>query len=376
MLNKIDKNLMNKIVSMGYKKNTKVIVYLNDYERNIKQMESVYKSIIKLPIISAVAIDINTSEIVSMAKHKYIDFIAEACKVCTLIYEAKKFMNVEKILSYPRVCESTIVIVDTGIYPHIDFLLGKSRIIKFVDLINYKPKMYDDNGHGTFVAGIASGWGIVSKYSGIDKMCNIIAIKALDKNGETDTSKILEAMQWILDNKDKYGITTVCMSFGSVYRNGDPLILGAEVLWKNGIVVVTAGGNSGPERSTIMSPGTSRRVITVGSLNSTLSSDISVANFSSRGPVNNYYKPDLVVPGTDVISTSIFDDKKSFYTRMSGTSVSTPMVAGICSILKSINPMYTPDQIKYMLVSACTPIEGDRNKEGFGYLNLKNLRLI
>ncbi len=377
MLNKIDKNLISKIRAMGCENNsTKVIVYLKDYERNIEAFEKAYKDVIKLPIISGVAININTSKIEKMATHKYINFIAEASRVCTLIYDAKKFMNVEGLLSYPRVCESTIAIVDTGIYPHIDFLLGKNRIIKFIDLINNKPKMYDDNGHGTFVAGIACGRGIVNKYSGIDTKCNIIAIKALDKNGETDTSKILEAMQWILDNKDKYNITTVCMSFGSVYRSDDPLILGAEVLWKNGIVVVTAGGNSGPESSTIMSPGTSRRVITVGSLNSTLDGNISVADFSSRGPVNYYYKPDLVVPGTDIVSTSIFDDKKSFYTRMSGTSVSTPMVAGICSILKSINPTYTPDQIKYMLISACTPIEGNKNKEGFGYLNLKNLRLI
>lgn len=377
MLNKIDKNLINKISSAENKnRNTNVIVYLKNYEQSIKRIERDYKQIIKLPMISSVAINIDNNKIVSMARNEYINYIAEAGKVCTLTYNSKKFMNLDCLLSYPIRGKSTIVVVDTGIYPHIDFLLGKNRVIKFVDLINYRQKMYDDNGHGTFVSGVACGWGIVNKYGGIDKNCGLVVIKALDKNGETDTSKILEAMQWILDNKEEYGITTVCMSFGSVYRNGDPLITGAEVLWKNGIVVVTAGGNSGPDVSTIMSPGTSRRVITVGSLNSALDNEISVADFSSRGPVNNYYKPDLVVPGTDIVSTSIFDTKKSFYTRMSGTSVSTPMVAGVCSILKSINPEYTPDQIKYMLISACTPIEYDRNKEGFGYLDLKKLRLI
>ena len=64
------------------------------------------------------------------------------------------------------------------------------------------------------------------------------------------------------------------------------------------------------------------------------------------------------------------------YLLYTGTSVSTPMVAGIVSLLLKINPNYTPDQIKYMLIRACEEIDGDRNSEGFGVLKLDNLRLI
>jgi serine protease AprX len=182
----------------------------------------------------------------------------------------------------------------------------------------------------------------------------------------------------VIDNKEIYNIKVVCMSFGSVVDDGvDPLIYGAEVLWNNGIVVVSAGGNSGPEKSTIMSPGASRKIITVGSLDKYKNNnDFRVADFSSRGPINNAYKPDLIVPGVDIISTNIWNKNKKFYTKMSGTSVSTPMVAGVVSLLFKINPNYTPDQIKYMLIRSCDVLKGDRNSEGFGLLNLNKLKLI
>lgn len=379
MFNKIDKTLFEKIKASDLKSSSvPVIVKLGNYNKDILSIENNHKDAIKLPFISSVVFNVNLAQVEKLAKKSCVEYITDPAKVCTLIYSSKMFLGVEEITQkYAIRGVSNVAIVDTGICPHIDFLLGRNRIIKFVDLIGNKKEIYDDNGHGTFVAGVINGWGIANKYAGIDKNCGIIVIKALDKNGETDSTKILEAMQWILDNKDNYNITTVCMSFGSAYRKNDPLVIGAEVLWRNGIVVVSAGGNSGPDSDTIMSPGTSRRVITVGSLDDINNGEISVADFSSRGPVENFYKPDLVVPGTDIISTNIFDkSSRKFYTRMSGTSVSTPIVAGVVSLLKSINPMYTPDQIKYMLLSACKPIEGDHNKEGFGYLDLRNLRLI
>ena len=84
----------------------------------------------------------------------------------------------------------------------------------------------------------------------------------------------------------------------------------------------------------------------------------------------------MLLPGVDIHSTCNFDDNRSFYTQMSGTSVSTPMVAGVVSILYSINNNYTPDQIKYMLINSCIKITGDRNTEGYGYLDLRKLILL
>ena len=175
--------------------------------------------------------------------------------------------------------------------------------------------------------------------------------------------------------KEKFNIKVVCMSFGSVVKDkADPLMFGAEALWNSGIVVVCAGGNSGPDISTIMSPGASCKVITVGALE--IKNDrLRVADFSSRGPIFNKYKPDLIVPGVDIMSTNNFQNKK-FYTELSGTSVSTPMVAGIVSLLFRLNDKYTPNEIKYMLINACEPLKGDRNSEGYGVLDLRKLNII
>lgn len=379
MFEKIDKNLLSKIVLQNCNNSIiNCIILSNKYESTKKELYKIFKSqIVELPIISGFAINCDCGNLYRIASLNCVKFITNDARVNSLMKRTNEFLHTpilkEKVDSNDN---HSVVIIDTGIYPHLDFCLGKNRVVKFVDLINNKEEMYDDNGHGTFVSGVLAGSGIVENFQGIDNNANVIVIKALDSDGETTSIKILQAMQWILDNKDIYNIKVVCMSFGSVLsERNDPLMFGAEVLWNNGIVVVCAGGNSGPNSSTIMSPGASKKVITVGSLDN-LGGELDVADFSSRGPVFNYYKPDLVVPGVDIISTNVFSENKKFYTKMTGTSVSTPIVAGVVSLMFYSNPKYTPDQIKYMLLSSCTHISGDRNSEGSGFLDLRKLKLI
>lgn len=379
MYEKIDKKIVDKIVTLN-KTNSKLdcIILSREYEKTKKELYSILGSdICELPIISGFAVECNTNTLYKIAKLNCVKFISSDMKVNSLMYKTNNFLHTLDLKEKSRGnALHSVVVIDTGVYPHIDFCLGKNRIIKFVDLINNKVDCYDDNGHGTFITGVLAGNSFINKYSGIDNNANIIVIKALDNDGETTSIKILQAMQWVLDNCKKYNIKVVCMSFGSLIGDkNDPLMFGVEVLWNNGITVVCAGGNSGPELSTIMSPGASKKVITVGALDE-IDNGIAVANFSSRGPVNNYYKPDLLVPGVNIISTNVFKFNKKFYTRMTGTSVSTPMVAGVASLLLNINPNYTPDQIKYMLARACVKITGDRNSEGFGYLDVNKIVLL
>lgn len=262
----------------------------------------------------------------------------------------------------------TICFIDTGIYPHIDFIIPKSRIKKFVNLVDDKKEIFDDNGHGTFVASVcaSSGKRQGGKYSGVAPLADIVMIKALNKNGETSSNKILDAMQYIFENAEELNIKVVCMSFGAddIGKN-DPLQKGANALWNKGIVVVAAAGNSGPDQSTIKSPGTSEKIITVGGLNS-VGEDLSVAEFSSRGPVKEKFKPDLIAPSVDIVGANI--DASTPYIKMSGTSVATPIVAGICAGIIEKHPDFSPNQVKYFLLNHCTHLSYDKNSEGFGYL--------
>ena len=169
------------------------------------------------------------------------------------------------------------------------------------------------------------------------------------------------------------------MSFGSTpLEKNDPLISGAEVLWDNGIIVVSACGNSGPERGTVKAPSASSKIIAVGAMDDNRVGIIydpkkfEVANFSSRGPILGNYKPDLVVSGVGINSVANFNITNEFYTKTSGTSVATPIVAGVCSLILKKNPNLTPNQVKQILIKSCKKINGDRNSEGHGWLYLKD----
>lgn len=258
----------------------------------------------------------------------------------------------------------TICFIDTGVCAHLDFIFPKTRLIKFIDLINSCPTPYDDNGHGTFVSGVACGRGIFDKRQmGFAHKANLIVIKALGANGSSNSNKILDAMQWVYENCKAYNISVVCMSFGADVINGsDPLSRGAESLWKRGIVVVAAAGNSGPDKSTIKSPGNNPYIITVGGLDE---KTMSVADFSSCGPTIYGHKPDMLAPAVDITSCS---NHGLPYTVMSGTSVATPIVAGICAIIKSRYPKMTNNEIKNFLLDHCVKLTGDVDKEGAGYL--------
>ena len=162
------------------------------------------------------------------------------------------------------------------------------------------------------------------------------------------------------------------MSFGSTpIGSGDPLTLGAEALWRKGITVVAAAGNSGPDNKSIMSPGVSPRIITVGALddkrdgtNKFVKSEFEIAEFSSRGPAFNFYKPDIK-------STSNISE--NFYTTLSGTSVATPIIAGLCCLLIEKYKNIKPDEIKALLIKNSYPIINDRNQEGYGLIDASNL---
>lgn len=340
------------------------------------------KDIIKLPFINTVAVKINKDKIYKIASKNFVKYISSNTKVFAQVNVARKIVGVHDFKP-TDFSDFTCAVIDTGLYPHLDFIIDNKRIVAFKDFVNDFEVLYDDNGHGTVVAGVLAGSGLVSgaKYAGIDSKLKLVVIKALDSSGETGAVTILKAMQWILDNKEKYKIKIVCMSFGSnVLEKNDPLILGAEILWNNGIIVVTACGNSGPDSQSIKSPSASAKVISVGALNDKRNnldqyniSRFSVADFSSRGPVFNAYKPDVLASGVNIRSCCNFNLTKQFYAITSGTSVATPIVAGVCSLLLRKYPHLTPNEVKKILIQNCNKITGDRNSEGHGWLNVENI---
>ena len=306
-----------------------------------------------------------------------------------------------------------IAVIDSGISTFHDdltrgavatqFPYGNQRVTKFVDFVNGQTLPYDDNGHGTHVAGIIAGNGYDSRgqKAGIAPNASLVALKVLDAHGQGTISNIIAALDWVRLNAAANNIKVVNMSVGAGVHESywtDPLTLAAKRVVDMGITVVAAAGNLGknslgqPQWGAITAPGNAPWVLTVGasSTNGTLTrNDDTMAGYSSRGPtfVDFEAKPDLVAPGTGTISlaapgSTFYLTKAAYllkgnltpgylpYLSLSGTSMAAPVVSGTVALMLQANPYLTPNLIKAILqytaqvYSAYKPLE-----EGAGFLN-------
>ena len=266
-------------------------------------------------------------------------------------------------------------VIDTGIFPHVD--LG-DRIIAFKDIVHGKDQPYDDNGHGTHIAGILGGSGGAShgRCRGVAPGCSFIGVKVLDRQGNGNKEHVLEAFQWLIENQKRYHIRIVNISVGTTYRSdGDHRILihGVDQVWDAGMVVVAAAGNRGPGPGTVTAPGSSRKVITVGA------SDMLSARYGSSGSgptLECVCKPDIVAPGTDIISCGLYAQRgrgRYAYVPKSGTSMATPVVAGAAALAFQKYPRMTNEECKRKLQYTASDLGLPWNRQGWGLLNVERL---
>ncbi|MDQ0206197.1 S8 family peptidase [Alkalicoccobacillus murimartini] len=275
----------------------------------------------------------------------------------------------------------TVAVIDTGVYLHEDL---EGRVRDFVDFINQRTKAYDDNGHGTHCAGNVAGNGSMSNgdYKGVAIEAEIIGVKVLDRTGTGTLESIIQGVDWCIKYNQIHPdrpIDIISMSLGThalKYKNEqeDPVVRMVEEAWMSGITVVTAAGNDGPDAYTIASPGVSDKIITVGALDSDHQSDglLNTAAFSSRGPtIYGKAKPDILAPGVNSISlrspgsmvdrTQKSNRIKKHYTKMSGTSMSTPLCAGAAALLIQNDRTLSPNEIKKLLMQET--LSSDRDQE-------------
>lgn len=290
-----------------------------------------------------------------------------------------------------------VAIVDTGICLHKDFTEGGNRVVAFKDFISGRKEPYDDNGHGTHVAGIIGGNGYSSKgkYMGIAPACNFIVIKVLDHRGDGNISDVLAGLQWIIDNRKRYNIRVVNISVGTSAKDtldeNSLLVQGVNAVWDSGIIVVVAAGNNGPGPMSISTPGISRKVITVGSSDDNVSVEVfgsKSKDYSGRGPTPYCIKkPDIVAPGSNIISCNInritgrggrgqlfqTADYPMMYTIKSGTSMATPVVSGAMALLLGAHPELTNKEVKLKLRDSAVDLGQRWEKQGWGLLNVRRL---
>ncbi|HLE96253.1 MAG TPA: S8 family serine peptidase [Candidatus Thermoplasmatota archaeon] len=214
----------------------------------------------------------------------------------------------------------------------------------------------DTTGHGTHVAGILAGNGAGSEAARLRGLAPAARLVAVDISGGFTTTNAIRAFRWISEHADEHDIRVVSNSWGrekegARYDEGDPLTRAADALVEQGIVVVFSAGNRGPGPSTLTQEAMDPSVLTVGATDK----HGRLEDYSARGPAlrvdgtdTGHAKPDLVAPGTGIVSTRAGGG----YVVMNGTSMAAPHAAAAAAVLLARFPDLGPAEVRAVLVDA------------------------
>ncbi len=301
-----------------------------------------------------------------------------------------------------------VAVVDSGISPHRALL---NKVVANVSFVTGDPSVSDAFGHGTHVAGIIAGTasaaaGVTSAYGGgLAPGAQLINVRVIGASGAGYTSDVIAGIDWVIANRRAYNIRILNLSLGHPVMEPaatDPLDQAVARAAEAGIFVVAAAGNAGqtddgvPILGGITSPGNSPYATTVGAVttwDTVERGDDTVATYSSRGPTKYdlAVKPDLVAPGTRIVSTEASGSYiaseypilhragsgTNAYMQLSGTSMAAPMVSGAAALLLQGSPRLTPGQVKLALQSGATFVrDGGLMGAGTGSLDIWASRRI
>jgi serine protease AprX len=193
----------------------------------------------------------------------------------------------------------TIAFLDSGFYPHVDLTTPRNRIVAYRNLVDetgrldtlFQPDVA--SWHGMMTSVVAAGNGSLSNgfYRGIAPEADVVLVK-LAKTGRITDDNIRAGLEWVLANREKFGIRIVNISAGGDYESsyiGDPLSQTVEACVAAGIAVVCAVGNAGHlPNHPVFPPASAPSAIAVGGLD-----DHNSMNRAKRGMYRSSYGPTL-----------------------------------------------------------------------------------
>jgi subtilisin family serine protease len=245
---------------------------------------------------------------------------------------------------------TTVAVLDTGIDAgHPDFAGRIAEEANFTET----PDAVDRHGHGTHVASIALGSGAASggRYRGVAPGARLLSGKVLNDSGFGRTSMVIAGMEWAAQR----GADVVNLSLSGPTSDGtDPGSQAVDSLTaEHGTLFVAAAGNDGFYLN-VGSSAVATSALAVGAVDD----QDRLTAFSNRGPrrVDFAIKPELVAPGVRIAAGRAAQGRigtpiDAFYTRLSGTSMATPHVAGAAAALAQRHRDWTPEQLKAHLVA-------------------------
>ncbi len=348
----------------------------------------------------------------------------------------------ERLSAPPNITGRNVVMafIDSGFYPHPDL---DNRILAHIDVATHQPvestksvphdHIYSWHGQMTSVVATGSGMTSKGKYRGIASKAETVLVRITNRRGQVKEQDILRGLEWVIENQRRFNIRIVNVSVGGDYETTDPmhfLFRAIRKLTDEGVVVVTAAGNSG--KPVLLPPASSPDAITVGGFDdrNTLDKSRWRAYHHSYGTTyDGKLKPDVIAPATWIASPimpgstmekesrwlapllraptdeairqilwngyadlgfsrnqaekpdlevlmelqkrlhahKIIDEH---HQHVDGTSVSTAIVSSVIAQMLEINPSLTPVQVRNILMLTATRLpDVSPEQQGAGIVN-------
>jgi subtilisin family serine protease len=264
-----------------------------------------------------------------------------------------------------------VAVIDTGVDPsHPDL---KGSIAAWKDFVSNRESPYDDNMHGTHVAGTVAGDGSGGLQTGVAPDADIIAAKALNGAGSGYISDIVAAVQWsVAQDAD-----VISMSLGGT--ESEFFALAMDKANSAGAIPVVSAGNLPSTNSLVYPtnkllevgyPGVASNAITVGATNALERRTY----FSAYQTDSDDVKPEVVAPGSDIESTLTRHGDatgRALYKNLSGTSMSAPHVSGLAALVIAERPETTLSELETLLKRTSVDMgpSGTDDKFGFGRID-------
>ncbi|WP_322922682.1 S8 family peptidase [Paenibacillus campi] len=248
-----------------------------------------------------------------------------------------------------------VAILDTGISNHSDL-----KIAGGVSVVNYTSSYADDNGHGTFVAGIIGAQNNGKGLIGEAPDASLYAVKILDNQGNGSTEQLAQGINWAIQNK--MDIVNMSIAFPQASPSVQTMLQTAH---DQGILLIAAAGNKGTadvQQDTVQFPAKFSEVMAVAAIDDKLSRP----TFSATG-----VEVDVTAPGDHIVSTA----SNGKYELRDGTSVAAPFVSGMAAILKQAYPQLTNDQLRSLIEQNTVDLgaPGKDNIYGNGMISFQHL---
>ena len=207
----------------------------------------------------------------------------------------------------------TIAFLDSGFYPHVDLTTPRNRILAYRNLLDgdgdlsslFQPDVA--SWHGMMTSVVAAGNGSLSNgfYRGMAPDADVVLVK-LARTGRITDQNIQDGLEWVLENREKYGIKVVNISAGGDEELSylhDPLSQVVEDCSAAGITVVCAVGNAGHlPNHPVVPPASAPSCIAVGGLD-----DNNSINRAKRGMYRSSYGPTIDgLQKPEIIASSIW----------------------------------------------------------------------